>query len=142
MGVLPLAGFAFLVGHRVVTWRRLLDRVTERHRKGYSVSLYKAPWRTFIAVYALGNTYYVPLMRDQRVESLEPVELLLPLAKPKPRAQIPFLVDGTDRVVWPGGGCHTSVWPVGHMVFTVLRVFGPMILIPLTHWVGTSLPPC
>lgn len=140
MGALPLAGLALLIGHRRLLWRRLLKSSASPTSVGYSVSLYKASWRTFIAIHTLGQTYYVPLMRDQRVESLEPIELLEPLETPTPRAQVLFGVRGTDRVVWPGGGCHPSVWPVGRMTFTVVRVFGPLLLLPATHWVTSTLP--
>jgi hypothetical protein len=43
-------------------------------------------------------------------------------------------------VVWPGGGCHPSVWPVGRVGFTVVRVFGPLLLVPVMHWVTSTLP--
>ncbi|WP_370366257.1 hypothetical protein [Catenulispora sp. GP43] len=145
MGVLPLAGLALLIVHRVRLWRRLLHASTYSRSVGYSISLYKAPWRTFISIHVLAQHYYVPLMRDQRVESLEPLKLLKllePLVTPAPRAQVPFRVAGTDRVVWPAGGCHTSVWPIGQMALTVLRVFGPMLLLPFAHWMTSTLPPC
>jgi hypothetical protein len=98
------------------------------------------PLAGFIAIHTLGRTYYVPLMRGQRVESLEPIGLLRPLVTPEPRAQVPFRVAETGRVVWPGGGCHPSVWPVGRMGFTVVRVFGPLLLVPVMHWVTSTLP--
>ena len=145
MGVLPLAGLGLLIVHRVRLWRRLRTAGTNKRSAGYSISLYKAPWRTFIAVYHVGRAYYVPLMRDQHVESLEAakqLERLEPLITPKRRAHVPFRVAGTDRVVWPGGGCHTSVWPIWRMTFTVLRVFGPILLLPFAHWAASTLPPC
>lgn len=32
--------------------------------------------------------------------------------------------------------------PIWRMTFTVLRVFGPILLLPFAHWAASTPPPC
>lgn len=143
IGVIPAGGLAFLVFFRAWRWRQLLLATGYVvHRGDFTVSLYHASWRTFIAVDNTYRTFYVPVMRNQGLEELTDMTSVQPLVWPDSGTHVLFRVAGTDRVVWPIGGSHTAVWPVGRMALTIGRVVVPLLLVPLLHWVHTSLPLC
>lgn len=137
-GVIPTAGLGLLIAHRVRQWRRLRRSQRNKPLRGYEVSAYHASWRTFLAITYRDKTWYVPMMRGQGLSAVEDPTYLQPLVAPYGRAQIPFRVVGTDRTVWPAGACHPSIWPVAQMGVTILRLFGPMLLIPLARYMASS----